>query len=72
MNRSTLAALLLLAAPLAARAVPPDEMTARFEKKIAEPWFATGGWTADYDVARARAKETGRPILAYFTRSYAP
>ena len=72
MNRSTLAALLLLAAPLAARAVPPDELIARFEKKVAEPWFVTGGWTADYDIARARAKETGRPILAYFTRSYAP
>ena len=44
----------------------------RFEAMCEEPWFTGGGWIADYDEARRRAAATGRPIVAYFTRSFAP
>ena len=50
----------------------PEQLRDRYAALIASDWFAAGGWTEDYDAALARAKETGRPILAYFTRSYAP
>jgi len=48
------------------------ELRARYEKLVASDWFVEGGWTEDYDAALARARETGRTVLAYFTRSYAP
>lgn len=48
------------------------EFQAKYEKKVAEAWFTDNGFTDDYDVARERAKEQGRPIFAYFTRSYSP
>lgn len=49
-----------------------SEFQAKYEKKVAEAWFTDNGFTDDYDVARERAKEQGRPIFAYFTRSYSP
>ena len=49
-----------------------SEWQAKYEKKVAESWFTENGFTDDYDVARERAKEQGRPIFAYFTRSYSP
>ena len=49
-----------------------DDLQAKYEKKVAESWFTDNGFTDDYDVARAKAAETGKPIFAYFTRSYAP
>ena len=49
-----------------------SEFQAKYEKKVAEAWFTENGFTDDYDVARERAKEQGRPIFAYFTRSYSP
>ena len=33
--------------------------------------FAKASWTFEYDRARAEAKQSGKPIFAYFTRSYA-
>lgn len=49
-----------------------DDMTVKYEAKVAESWFTTNGFTDDFDTAKKRAKETGKPIFAYFTRSYAP
>ena len=48
------------------------DFQAKYEKKVAESWFTDNGFTDDYDVARARSKEAGKPIFAYFTRSYSP
>ena len=48
------------------------ELQAAYEKKVSESWFTDNAFTDDYDVARERAKEQGRPIFAYFTRSYSP
>jgi hypothetical protein len=49
-----------------------SDMQTKYESKVAEAWFTDNGFTDDYDVARERAKEQGRPIFAYFTRSYSP
>jgi len=48
------------------------DFQAKYEKKVAESWFTDNGFTDDYDVARQRSKEAGKPIFAYFTRSYSP
>ena len=51
--------------------VAQDDLQAKYEKKVSEAWFTNNGFTDDYDVARERSKESGKPIFAYFTRSYA-
>ena len=49
-----------------------EELTKRLNNKLAESWFTDNGWTSDYDKAREAAKESGKLIFAYFTRSYSP
>ena len=44
----------------------------KYEKKVSEAWFKDNGFTDDYDQAKELATKTGKPIFAYFTRSYAP
>jgi len=50
---------------------PQAELTQKYESKVAESWFVDNGFTDDYEVALKRAGEGGKPIFAYFTRSYA-
>jgi hypothetical protein len=47
------------------------ELRDKYEKKIALPFVAHGGWIIDYDAALAKAKAEGKLLFAYFTRSYA-
>jgi hypothetical protein len=42
----------------------------KLEKKLKEPWLVNGGWITDYDAALAKAKESGKVIFGYFSRSY--
>lgn len=42
----------------------------RQTKKL-QPMFRKATWTFDYEQALATAKATGKPVFAYFTRSYA-
>jgi len=39
------------------------------DKKLAEAWVKANPWTSDYDGARKRASDSGKPVFAYFTRS---
>lgn len=64
--RISLLALLLCATP----ALGQDNQ-AKLDKKLAEGWLKDPVWITDYDEALAKAKETGKPIFGYFTRSYA-
>ncbi|MCA8948297.1 MAG: hypothetical protein KDE27_02270 [Planctomycetes bacterium] len=59
--------------PLAAqtREYDQEEMAKSFAEMQAEPWFENGGWLLDFDAAKAEAEKTGKPIFAYFTRTYA-
>lgn len=61
----------LIVAGTAAVGFAQDDLQAKYEKKVSEAWFTNNGFTDDYDVARERSKESGKPIFAYFTRSYA-
>lgn len=49
-----------------------EELRRLRAEKLADPVFDGAGWITDYDEARRRAAETGRFVLVYFTRSYAP
>ncbi|MCA8954604.1 MAG: thioredoxin family protein, partial [Planctomycetes bacterium] len=42
------------------------------DAKLAAPFLAKGAWSTDYDAVRVKAAKSGKPILIYFTRSYAP
>ena len=66
--------LIAAAALLTGLAVPAQrnaEMVARRDAKLAEAWVDQAPWVTDYDKARSLSKQTGKPIFAYFTRSYA-
>jgi hypothetical protein len=47
-------------------------LQAKYDKKVAKEFVSYGNWILDYDVARAKAKEEGKLIFTYFTRSYSP
>ena len=66
--------MIVAASVLASVCVAPaqDSERAKFERKIAEPWVRNGGWTTDFDRAKASADKADALIFAYFTRSYAP
>jgi hypothetical protein len=71
----TLAALFLTlgaSQALAQGREPPsqEQLQANRDAKYEAEWFTSNDWTADYDVARQRAKEKGKLILAYFLPSY--
>jgi hypothetical protein len=49
-----------------------QSMEENLEAKLAKPFLKNVAWELDYDKALARAKEEGKAIFAYFTRSYSP
>lgn len=70
---SALAAGLLLASAMPAqeRSYDQEEMKANYQELLETEWFKNGGWTDDFDAAKAAAKKSGKPIFTYFTRTYA-
>lgn len=67
----TLISLALMAAVAAAQAKTQEQLIALRDEKLGKRVFTLAEWTADFDAAMAASAETGKPILAYFTRSYA-
>ncbi len=61
---------LALAAPAAAQ-YDQAEMQKNLEAKMAKDFISNAGWVTDYDEAQKMAKEQGKLIFVYFTRSYA-
>lgn len=58
------------------RQQPNQEQLQKYEQlrdeKLAKDVFEKAPWVVqDFDKARQQAKESGKPIFAYFTRSYA-
>lgn len=49
----------------------PSPLEVNLEKKLGSAFLTKATWLTDYDAARKVAKESGKPILGYFTRSYA-
>ncbi len=67
---------ILFFAALMAAAVPgqdanQEQLKAHRAEKEAKEVFTLAKWTFDFDLARERARKSGRRIFAYFTRSYA-
>jgi hypothetical protein len=60
--------LVALAAPLAAA----ETLEEKFAAKMAKPFTTAAPWVLDYEEALKQARETGKPVFAYFTRSYHP
>ena len=44
----------------------------RLAAKLDEPFIKNAAWVQDYDEALKQARDSGRVIFAYFTRSYSP
>lgn len=42
------------------------------DKKLALEFMKKSAWVTDYDKAREESKKSGKPIFAYFTRSFSP
>lgn len=63
--------LALLAVAASAQARTQEQLVALRDEKLGKRVFTLAGWIADFDAALAASAETGKPILAYFTRSYA-
>lgn len=55
----------------AQRTYDQDKMAANYAEMKTHAWFKDGSWVTDFDAAKAEAKKTGKPIFAYFTRTYA-
>ena len=72
MNRLMIAGTAILGALLATPALAQDGLVAKKEAKLAEAWVKNATWILDYEEAQAAAAKAGKPIFAYFTRSYAP
>ena len=72
MTRTLLTALLLLAVSAVATAQEPSQadLKKRRDKELQEPFLKNAPWFLDYDKALAEAKKTGKPVFAYFTRSF--
>ena len=47
-----------------------EAMKAKLEKKLNEPFLAKSSWITDFDLAKKESVKSGKPIFAYFTRSY--
>jgi len=48
------------------------ELVESKKQKLAGAWLKKAPWILGFDAAKAESRETGKPIFAYFTRSYAP
>ena len=63
----------LVAAGLLCGLIPAQtDLELRRDAKLAEEWVGQAPWVTDYDEALAQAQQSGKPVFAYFTRSYSP
>lgn len=74
MNPAPHAAALLALGLLAGRgpAQDLDELREKRAAKLSAAFLEKADWLTGFEEAMALAKQSNRPILAYFTRSYAP
>lgn len=57
---------------LASTALAQDTLEQKRDKKLQLPFLKKAAWLTDYDKALEESKKKGKPIFAYFTRSYSP
>ena len=49
-----------------------QKLIARKKAALEKPFLDGAKWITDFDAAKAAAKTTGKPIFAYFSRSFLP
>lgn len=49
-----------------------EQLAAKYEAKLQLPFVEAIDWQLDLATAKKKSQELSLPILAYFTRSYAP
>ena len=67
-----MAALAILLAMVLSPTARSQSNEEKLQSKLNEPWVKKANWITDYDLARQKAKQEGKHIFAYFSRSYAP
>lgn len=63
---------LLLAGSAQAGAQDPAVLRERYEKKLKKEFAKKVPWERSLEAALARGEKEGKPIFAYFTRSFQP
>ena len=63
---------LLLASLAQAGAQDPTALQVSYEKKLKKEFATKITWERSLEAALARGEKEGKPIFAYFTRSFAP
>ncbi len=64
--------LLVLAAAARAQGEEESPEVTKFKKKLTAAFIKKAPWVLDYDAARRKAKESGKVLFGYFTRSFQP
>jgi hypothetical protein len=67
-----LALCLLAAAPLSGQSPDAAAMRRNYDEKLKKPFATKIPWELSLEKAKERARAEGKPILGYFTRSFAP
>jgi len=70
-QQDTVPAMKLVAAPAQTQEPTQQELVAKRDEKMGLEVFKQAPWTFDFDQARADAKQQGKLIFTYFSRSYA-
>ena len=60
------------APPLSGQAPDEAAMRRNYEEKLKKPFATKIAWETTLEKAKERARAEGKPILGYFTRSFAP
>lgn len=55
-----------------ARVYDQADMVQRKTELLKEEWLQNADWVMSYAAAKAKARQSGKMIFGYFTRSYAP
>ena len=61
-----------LVAQRSARVYDQADMMQRKAELLSEEWLQNADWVMSYVEAKAKARQSGKMIFGYFTRSYAP
>jgi len=63
---------LAVVAAVCATARADEDLAAKLKEKLSKPFVTKAAWVLDYAEAKKQAKESGKSIFAYFSRSFAP
>lgn len=63
---------LAVALALASVAAAQEGMEEKRDQKLKSEFFAKAAWITDFARACEESRKSGKPIFAYFTRSYSP